>query len=968
MLQVMASAMAVTMEVLQERLAKAGSTEDRLQALYDMSDFLCSSAPKEAERYTRQLLDEARAAQAFSFIGTALNDLAYSRLFDGDFVQVFSLCNECLTLAREHDLPRAEGSANNVLGLAFFQRGDIPQAIEHHETCLRISREISWPGGISTALGNLACCHHAQGRMEKALEYYQESLQLDLAMERWLPVGTSLENIGKCYEQLGDWEKALEYFYRSIALAEQHDLKSVMSETLLSLAALFSKRGRIDRGLELYDRAARLAEANGLEYLRARIYGSLAEAHLARGDVLAAGGMLERCRDVAQRLEDQEEIARYHRRMSETILAAGGDRDALSEIELALNLAMAMGCRIEHGICRRVLGRVQERLGAAEPAHLAFERAIAVLSGQDTSGPVRADATAAAETGPGFGYELALAHFAYARFLAAQHDENLAAEHAQQAAELFVKLSIMHSAEEVNRFLFSLRSASARVDDTWLSILHSFSNITTWPAPVSEFAAASLALLSQGLGYQGGALFFYAQQPYTVGRIQLQSVLALPRQRTLVLQPDAVQIPVNLYGRDVGMLYLCDPVNPQLVPDRSFWEIIASMLALTVERIRARTKAPTDLPDPQSARRAHRAGSATPAGAAATDGTQPMLISPVLSGSEPPSPLRFGSIVASSPAMTVLLDTVERVAPTTAGVLLRGESGTGKEVVARAIHDLSPRHNQPLVIINCAALPETLLEAELFGIEKGAATGVHARIGRLQQADRGTVFLDEIGDMSLPLQAKLLRVLQDRTLEPVGGSRAITVDVRFIAATNKDLEAAVAAGTFRNDLYHRLDVISLTLPPLRERREELPRFIQHFIRKYSEEFMRPIQAMTGEALGLLLTYDWPGNVRELENVIERAVIVARDGVISPADLPAALQHREPASPTAENEGLKARKRAVRQKAAAPIEKEFILRMLQKHDWRVPTVLSEMGISRSHFYRLLDKHGIRRAGGGDGGGR
>jgi two-component system response regulator HydG len=246
----------------------------------------------------------------------------------------------------------------------------------------------------------------------------------------------------------------------------------------------------------------------------------------------------------------------------------------------------------------------------------------------------------------------------------------------------------------------------------------------------------------------------------------------------------------------------------------------------------------------------------------------------------------FSRIIAASPKMKTLLETLAMVAPSDATVLIMGESGTGKEVIANAIHHNSPRAGEPFIKVSCAALPETLLESELFGHEKGAFTGAVARReGRFQLAHRGAIFLDEVGEMSPALQTKLLRVLQEKEFEPLGSARTIKVDIRVIAATNRDLEKEVKEGRFREDLYYRLNVVPLVLPTLRERREDIPLLADHFLALFREKYRKPIKAISGKALDLLVRYDWPGNVRELENVIERAVILSRDEVLFPADLP-----------------------------------------------------------------------------------
>jgi two-component system NtrC family response regulator len=251
---------------------------------------------------------------------------------------------------------------------------------------------------------------------------------------------------------------------------------------------------------------------------------------------------------------------------------------------------------------------------------------------------------------------------------------------------------------------------------------------------------------------------------------------------------------------------------------------------------------------------------------------------------------RIEGIIGESGRMLEVLSMVRRVAPSEATVLIRGESGTGKELIAKAIHFASPRASGPLVKVNCAALPETLLESELFGHEKGAFTGaVTSRQGRFELANGGTIFLDEIGDLPLQLQAKLLRVLQEREYEKVGSSRPVKVNVRILAASHRPLEALIKAGQLREDLYYRLNVVTILIPPLRERRSDLSLLIDHFLRHFAEKNSKTIRGLTPEGRDILLRYDYPGNVRELENLIERAVVLARDDVIGSGDLPLTVQ-------------------------------------------------------------------------------
>jgi len=244
-------------------------------------------------------------------------------------------------------------------------------------------------------------------------------------------------------------------------------------------------------------------------------------------------------------------------------------------------------------------------------------------------------------------------------------------------------------------------------------------------------------------------------------------------------------------------------------------------------------------------------------------------------------------IETASPKMKKLVEIVHQVAPSQATVLIMGGSGTGKEVIADMIHRLSPRAERPMIKVNCAAIPETLIESELFGYEKGAFTGAAGRKeGRFEAADKSSIFLDEIGEVPPAVQVKLLRILQEETFERLGSNKTVKVDVRIIAATNKDLSAMVKQAQFREDLYWRLNVISLVLPPLKERKEDIPNLVQHFINRFSRKNGKEMKGLESKAMEILLGYEWPGNVRELENVIERSVVLDRDGIIGVDDLPA----------------------------------------------------------------------------------
>jgi two-component system response regulator HydG len=299
----------------------------------------------------------------------------------------------------------------------------------------------------------------------------------------------------------------------------------------------------------------------------------------------------------------------------------------------------------------------------------------------------------------------------------------------------------------------------------------------------------------------------------------------------------------------------------------------------------------------------------------------------------------------------ILLDTLAMVAPSDATVLIIGESGTGKEVVANAIHHNSPRAGQPFIKVSCAALPETLLESELFGHEKGAFTGaVSRREGRFQLAHRGTIFLDEVGEMNPAIQTKLLRVLQEKEFEPLGSARTIKVDIRVIAATNKDLTKEVKEGRFREDLYYRLNVVPITMPPLRDRKEDIPPLADHFLSIFREKNRKPLKGISGKAQDLLVRYDWPGNIRELENCIERAVIMAKEEMITPVDFPPQLQRLS----GEEERGGFAIPYGISLEA---MEKELIIKTLAETGGNRTRAAEVLGINRRTLQNKLKEYGI-----------
>jgi two-component system nitrogen regulation response regulator NtrX len=314
-------------------------------------------------------------------------------------------------------------------------------------------------------------------------------------------------------------------------------------------------------------------------------------------------------------------------------------------------------------------------------------------------------------------------------------------------------------------------------------------------------------------------------------------------------------------------------------------------------------------------------------------------------------------LVGQSPAMQHLRQLIETAGPTNSRVLIGGENGTGKELVARAIHMHSARAEHPFVAVNCAAIPETLIESELFGHEKGSFTGATSmKRGQFEQADGGTLFLDEIGDMSLSTQAKVLRALQEQQFTRVGGTKLMKVDVRVLAASNKDLEKEIEKGQFREDLYYRLNVVPIVVPPLRARREDIPALVRHFMKVHADEQGLRIKEVSPEAMAVFQQYEWPGNIRELRNLIERLMIMVPGTVIEASQATMSLQGRAGGSSAASTgqaaSPLFAKPYDSLRDARNAFEKEYIARKLREHHWNISRTAEDLKIERSHLHRKI----------------
>ena len=322
-----------------------------------------------------------------------------------------------------------------------------------------------------------------------------------------------------------------------------------------------------------------------------------------------------------------------------------------------------------------------------------------------------------------------------------------------------------------------------------------------------------------------------------------------------------------------------------------------------------------------------------------------------------PSHYELGNIVGVSQAMQRVFQLIAKVAATGSTVLVTGESGTGKELVAKAIHFNGPRKEQPFIIVDCNAIPEPLIESELFGHAKGAFTGAFERKkGLMEMAAGGTIFFDEIGNLGLSTQAKLLRVLQEKEFRPIGEKKTLHADIRFVSATNKDLKTMVREGTFREDFFYRLNIFPIHIPPLRERREDIPALANHFLTKYNHEIGKDVTHISAEAMRMLFLYDWPGNARQLENIIQRAIIMCQGRTLRPEHFSSLEIPTVEEVPKTVDE-LKEKKRDLRIRSVEGIEKSFLMEALKRNAWNISKAASDVGMQRPNFHALMKKYNI-----------
>ncbi|MFO7675844.1 MAG: sigma 54-interacting transcriptional regulator [bacterium] len=880
------------------RLADMADTGLRLTAMFEFTDDLWLKHPAEARGVLERLLEEAEGSGDVGMVARSANRLAEICRLNGELDRADRLARQARDAGQATGEHCHEAAAWNTTGLIHYDRAEYAQAQACYERCLDLSRTAGYAEGELAALNQLGILMGFQGRIAEALDCYERCLVIDVERGSRYGEVVSRINVGWMLEQLGRWEDAAEHFYRAIAISEQEGFDDWRLTASCNLGELFFKRRRLEQATALFNSVIKVERRRDQPRAMLGIaLTHLGQAVAANGDYGAAAASYAEAVRIFESCSNLYDLVRVLWMSAELALDTGRLADADELIGRAAGLAAEQKLRRELGEVLRVRGLLFAERGDGETAKDCFERAIGELAETPES------------------YEMARVCLQFGRCLIRGGEVVRARALLRQAAGTFRRLSVVAESEQANRLLFEL-DVPERGEHAVLAGLRGLERVGLEPAALISEA---LRLVCAGLGCAGGALVHDGRTVQTHGRVDSRAAGRAAADQQAGASTRALCLPLGKPGS--SWLYFEWPNQSDITVGS---ETLAGIARLLVEPARRLVE-----------------------------------LRPGPAAEERFAGLVYQGVTGRCESVLQTLEVVARIARTPMPVFVRGESGTGKELIARAIHDSSDRRAGPFMAVNCAAVPEGLLEAEFFGVTKGAATGVAARRGKFEQANRGTVFLDEIGDMSVGLQAKLLRVLQEGAFEPVGGGRTISVDVRVVAATNQPVDQLIHDGRFRADLYYRLNAVEIVLPPLRERREDIPEFVRHFIKRGNQEFGRDIQGVEDEVLDLMLAYDWPGNIRELQHVVERAVILAREFLLRADDLPPQLRPAVPAGKSDAKGRIREFRKVARAKGAADTEKALLLDCLEKTDWNVSAAARKAGYSRAQFYRLMTEHRLTR---------
>ncbi|HTW90620.1 MAG TPA: sigma 54-interacting transcriptional regulator [bacterium] len=886
---------------LRAQLAAATTPAERVEAALLLAEALWLSDPVEARPLLEQVLAEADAAARLKEKGRAAYMLGELLRRAGDLDGAARCAETVFQVADATADRRVRASGLNLLGIIHREHGELQSALDYFKQLLEASREIESEQGERIALNELGGVFGLQGEFGEALACYQQCLTANTKAGYARGRAMSLYNIGWTLAAMGRWTEATQSFHRSIALCEEHEFADPLASARMALGELSLKRSDYETAVLMFRaviEGERGKQRSGQVYREA--FSDLGWTHFRNGDLAQAEEVLNDAARLCEAAGDRCLLATVCCRRAELALARGRLDAAGDLLDQAERHAVDLRLTKEQGDVLRVRALLSAARDDPDQALELFSRSEITLK------PL------------GDTYELALTRLQRGRqFLEVrQWDEALAV--LQDAARTFRRLGVVAEGQEASRLLYRIEMRTDR--DT--ALLQALLGITALGLAPEQFIVQALKMLCDSLRFNQGAVLVGSRPVATLGNPDLtrlnDELRTMNDERGTAPGLDQTDLELLLPVRQaegvVGLVVLRRSLSLEARVSPATLELLAGTLAPALAKL-GKLRA-------------------------------------IESDSQQRIPgLRFQGVVGRNPSVLNVLGLVTRTAAPRVPVLIRGESGTGKELIARALHESGPRADLPFVTVNCAAVPESLLEAEFFGIEAGAATGVVARPGKFELAGKGTIFLDEIGDMAVNLQAKLLRAIDSRTVVRVGGTKDTRIEARVVAATNIDLELRERQGLFRRDLLYRLNTVQLVVPPLRERPEDIPVLTLFFIARAAQEYDRPVHGASDEVLALFAAFPWPGNVRQLQHVVERAVIISEGDELQTTDLPPEFRQRQAGFTEHSPEGLRSRVHAKTDES----ERAMLIEALRQAKGNTSEAIRLTGFSERHFYRLLRKH-------------
>jgi len=886
-----------------------------------------------AERAISALKDR----QASREIGNALNCIGTVRWHLGDYPEAFDNLSKGLEVF--HKLEEIEGMAECyiLLGLVLRSQGFPTQALEYSRKAPAAMQRFSDPYRLSVLKNNLAIVYMDLNRWDEALKCYLESMELKKQISDSKGLGLCLNNAGLIYLRKGLFNKASENFASALQLLEEIRDRSGVSFVYYNLGDLHRCREDRRKASHYLEKSLRISREIGEEDRVADCLLLLGKIAMDQSDLDLSGRSLDEASELYAKCENKSGEAEAQLALGELAVRMENLPRAEEYLNQVRLFTESAGNKWFEGCSKRTHALLLALQGEQE---ICLEH---LLQSADLFKEL------------GARYELGKTHLELGKIKLETGKIKEGKAFLREASNVFEKCGVEGKRKEVEALLGQTKEMT-QMEGERIQTFYKLAELLNSIWDTDELLSKALELVIELMNAERGAIILHSEKENTfelkISRglepetsedaiaisqrvlsdvmksdspLIVENALSNPQfaaSRSVVMHNilSILCVPLKTGNRLIGTVYLDHRSLPAVFSseDVDFLKAFASLVATAIEKSELYVQANEEI----------------------------FQLKEVLHKT-----YQYPQIIGNSPKMQDIFNLVDKVANSKTGVLISGENGTGKELIAHLIHSSSPRREGPFIRINCAALPEGLLESELFGIEEKTATGVGFRKGKFELAEGGTILLDEIGDMTLSVQAKVLRVLQEKEFERVGGQKSIKLDIRIISATNMDLQKKVGDGTFRRDLYFRLNPIVITLPPLRERKEDIPYLARHFAEKFSEENNKPEIRLTKRTIRALEEYSWPGNVRELEHVIEIATLFSKNGEFPKELLPEEVD--------AGKQLVNLDRYGKLQEVLDWVEKRKIIQALEKNNWNQVRAAEELGLNETTLRRRIKKHKIKR---------